>query len=40
MIVLDLFHCDSIGLAAANIDVRAFDVYVKPALAIDNVCCS
>jgi hypothetical protein len=40
IIVFDLFHCDSIGLAAAKTDVRAFNVHIIPALAIDNVCCS
>ena len=31
---------DFIGLAAARIDVLAFNWQIIPALAIDNVCCS
>jgi hypothetical protein len=33
-------HCDFTGLAAARIDVLAFNWQIIPALAIDNVCCS
>ena len=40
MMVLFLFHLDSMGLAAASTDVRAFSVHMMPAFAIDNVCCS
>lgn len=29
-----------IGFAAAKIDVRAFNVVIIPAFAIDTVCCS
>lgn len=35
-----IFHFESIGLAAAKIDVRAFNWQIMPALAMDNVCCS
>jgi len=38
--VLFLFHCDSLGFAAARIDVRAFNWQMIPALAMLNVCCS
>ena len=31
---------DILGLAAANIDVRAFSWQIMPALANDSVCCS
>ena len=34
------FHRESIGLAAARIDVRALSEQMMPALAIDTVCCS
>lgn len=37
---LFLFHCDSNGLAAAKIDVRAFNWQMMPALAMLSVCCS
>lgn len=40
MIVLFLFHCDSEGLAAAKIDVRAFNWQIIPAFAMLRVCCS
>ena len=33
-------HCDLTGLAAARIDVLAFNCHMMPALAIDKVCCS
>lgn len=33
-------HWDLTGLAAAKIDVLAFNWQMMPALAIDNVCCS
>lgn len=33
-------HCDFTGLAAARIDVLAFNWQMIPALAIDSVCCS
>ena len=33
-------HWDLTGLAAARIDVLAFNWQIMPALAIDNVCCS
>lgn len=33
-------YFDSTGLAAARIDVRAFNVVMMPALAIETVCCS
>ena len=39
-IVLSLFHCESTGLAAARILVRAFSWQMMPAFVIDNVCCS
>jgi hypothetical protein len=35
-----LFHRDPIGLAQAQIDVRAFNVVIMPAFATDTVCCS
>jgi len=38
--VLFLFHCDSLGFAAARMDVRAFSWQMIPALAMLNVCCS
>jgi len=38
--VLFLFHCDSLGFAAARMDVRAFNWQMIPALAMLNVCCS
>jgi hypothetical protein len=38
--VLFLFHCDSLGFAAARMDVRAFNWQIIPALAMLNVCCS
>ena len=34
------FHADSMGLAAASTDVRAFSWQMMPALAMDSVCCS
>lgn len=40
VIVLFLFHCDSTGLAAARIEVRAFREQMIPAFAMDRVCCS
>ena len=40
MIVLFLFHCDSTGLAAARMDVRALREQMIPALAMERVCCS
>lgn len=40
VIVLFLFHWDSTGLAAAKMDVLAFNEQMIPALAMDKVCCS
>lgn len=33
-------NLELMGLAQAKIDVRAFNVVIIPALAIDTVCCS
>ena len=38
--VLLLLYLDSIGLAAARIDVLALRVVMIPAFAIETVCCS
>lgn len=40
--IIDLFglYFDSIGLAEARIEVRAFSDVMIPAFAIDTVCCS
>ena len=40
MVVSLGFQRDSRGLAAAKMDVRAFNEQMIPALAIDSVCCS
>ena len=40
MMVFLAFHWDSMGLAAARMEVRAFSWQMIPALAMDRVCCS
>ena len=37
--VYDLLYLEKKGFAAARTDVLAFRVVVRPALAIDTVCC-
>ena len=38
--VYDLLYRENKGFAAAKTDVLAFRVVVRPAFAIDTVCCS